>query len=59
MLALLASAPATAQRRSAPAVPNMPELGSFGAAKPVALSTEQRDRLFPEFLSWSKTREAR
>ena len=29
------------------------------AAKPVALSTEERDRLFQEFLSWSKTRERR
>jgi TRAP transporter TAXI family solute receptor len=29
------------------------------ASKPVALSTEERDRLFQEFLSWSKTREAR
>jgi TRAP transporter TAXI family solute receptor len=29
------------------------------ASKPVALSTAERDRLFQEFLSWSKAREAR
>jgi TRAP transporter TAXI family solute receptor len=29
------------------------------AAKPVALSTGERDRLFQEFLSWSKSREGR
>ena len=38
------------------------QFGAFLAqrvSKPVALSSEERDRLFQEFLTWSKTRERR